>query len=69
MQIIDWLNGCPIAGSSTNNKCEVISKIQEVVLHSDSELLEEFLTEILAFSHDPTQEVKRAVIGFIEEVW
>ena len=38
-------------------------------MHNDSELLEEFLDNILAFSHDPVQDVRRSVVAFIEEVW
>lgn len=37
-------------------------------MHSGEELLDEFLENILAFSHDPVQDVRRAVVGFIEEI-
>lgn len=51
-----------------SDRCEVIKKIQELLVHSEAELLEEFLENILAFSHDPVQEVRRAVVGFLEEI-
>lgn len=67
-QIIDWLNECSAGLNKPTDRCEAIKKIQELVVHSDSELLEEFLENVLAFSHDPVQEVRRAVVGFIEEI-
>lgn len=64
-QIIDWLNEC---NERKNERCEAIKKIQELLMHSGEELLDEFLENILAFSHDPVQDVRRAVVGFIEEL-
>lgn len=37
-------------------------------MHSDAELLEEFMGDVLAFGHDPVQDVRRVVVGFIEEI-
>lgn len=56
---------------TASQKCELIKKIQELLLHSDAdcELLEEFFENVLAFSHDPVLEVRKAVVSFIEEVW
>lgn len=65
-QIINWLNESNGGGSA--ERCEAIKKIQELVVHSDVDLLAEFLENLLAFSHDPVQEVRRAVVGFIEEI-
>lgn len=42
--------------------------MQELIIHSDAELLLEFLDNILAFAHDSNQEVRKSVAGFIEEV-
>lgn len=49
-------------------RCEALKKIQELLIHSGEELLEEFLENILAFSYDPVQLVRCAVVGFIEEL-
>lgn len=68
MQIIDWLNECNSGVNKPAERCAAIKKIQELLVHSDEELLDEFLENILAFSHDPVQEVRRSVVGFIEEI-
>lgn len=68
LQIIDWLNECSEGGKTPAERCEAIKKIQELIVHSEEELLEEFLENILAFSHDPVQEVRRCVVGFVEEI-
>lgn len=68
-QVIEWLNDAPITGTQASVKCETIAKVQEVILNSDSELLEEFISDVLAYSHDTAQEVRKTVVCFIEEVW
>ena len=54
---------------STGKKCELLTKVQELLLHSGAELLDEFIDNVLTFGHDPVQDVRRIVVGFIEEVW
>lgn len=69
-QIIEWLNEAPIIGATTPQKIETLSKVQEKLLHSsETELLDEFLSDALAYSCDQAQDVRRAVVGFIEEIW
>lgn len=65
-KIVEALNESLTAGSA--QKCEIIAKVQELILHSDTDLLLEFLENILAFAHDTNQDVRKAVAGFIEEV-
>ncbi|XP_058454907.1 symplekin [Malaya genurostris] len=65
-KIVDALNDSLTANAV--GKCEIIAKVQELILHSESELLLEFLDNILAFAHDPNQDVRKAVAGFIEEI-
>lgn len=67
-QIIEWVNKCSDGTANSHQKCEAITQIQEVLLHSDSDLLDEFIDNILSFSHDASQEVRRSVVGFIEEI-
>lgn len=62
------MNECNEGGKKPAERCEAIKKIQELIMHSDEELLEEFLENILAFSHDPVQEVRRCIVGFVEEM-
>lgn len=64
-KIIEWLNETATGDSGT--KCSAITKIQEVVL-SNIELLEEFIDNLLFLAHDSNQEVRKAVVGFVEQV-
>lgn len=43
--------------------------MQEVLLHTDPDLLEEFIDDVLVYSQDTNQDVRRAIVGFIEETW
>ncbi|XP_021704446.1 symplekin [Aedes aegypti] len=66
MKIIEALNESLTA--NTTQKCEIIAKVQELIIHSDTDLMLEFLDNILAFAHDSNQEVRKSVAGFIEDV-
>lgn len=68
IQIIEWVNKCSDGSANAHQKCEAITQIQEVLLHSDTDLLDEFIDNILSFSHDVSQDVRRCVVGFIEEI-
>lgn len=52
-------------------KVELLTKIQEQVLKwaPAMKVLEEVIDDILAFGLDVSQDVKKTVVGFIEEVW
>uniref|UniRef100_A0A182PI55 Symplekin n=1 Tax=Anopheles epiroticus TaxID=199890 RepID=A0A182PI55_9DIPT len=65
-KIVEALNETQLA--SNNKKCEIIAKVQELLLHTDVELLNEFLENMLALAHDPAGEVRKAIAGFIDEV-
>lgn len=67
-QIVEWVNKSSDGSANAQQKCEAITQIQEVLLHSDSDLLDEFIDNVLSFSHDASQDVRRSVVGFIEEV-
>lgn len=67
-QVIDWLNECSDGTKKPNERCDTIKKVQELLFSTGEELLEEFSENILAFSHDPVQDVRRSVVGFIEEI-
>jgi hypothetical protein len=65
-KIVELMNEVPTA--ETNKKCEIIGIIKETILYSDTELLDEFIDDLLALSHDPAMEVRKAIMGFAEEV-
>ena len=60
-----------LTASSASMKIELITKIQEQVLKWAPALriLEEVIDDILGISLDQNQDVKKSIIGFIEEVW
>ena len=55
--------------AGAQKKCEIIATVQELILHTAVELLDEFLENVLSFSQDVNQDVRKNVAGFIEEVW
>uniref|UniRef100_A0A182IR14 Symplekin n=1 Tax=Anopheles atroparvus TaxID=41427 RepID=A0A182IR14_ANOAO len=65
-KIVEALN--EIQTAPPPKKCELIAKVQELLLHTDVELLNEFLENTLVLGHDPNQDVRKAIAGFIEEV-
>lgn len=46
-----------------------LRKIQEVILHKNPALLPEFFSNMLDFVTSKDNEVKKALVGFIEEAW
>lgn len=60
-----------LTASSASIKIELVTKIQEQVLKwaPAMRVLEEVIDDILAVSLDQNQDVKKSIIGFIEEVW
>jgi symplekin len=59
-----------LTASSPSTKIELVTKIQEQVLKwaPAMRVLEEVIDDILALGLDQNQDVKKAIIGFIEEV-
>lgn len=60
-----------VACGSPSTKVELITKIKEQVLNYEPgmRVLEEVIDDLLAFTMDVNQEVKRAIVGFIEDLW
>ncbi|CAH8868295.1 unnamed protein product [Trichobilharzia szidati] len=52
---------------STSVKVTNLLQVKELLIHRESSLLDSFFEEVVKFQHDPNSEVKKAVIGFIEE--
>ncbi|XP_037730047.1 symplekin [Drosophila subpulchrella] len=65
-KVVEWCNELVIAPAST--KCELLVKVQEIVLGSCTELAEEFLEPVLSLAHDPNMEVRRQVVAFVEQL-
>lgn len=64
---MEWFN--EIATADPQLKCELLVKIQETIMGSCVELLEEFLEHILSLAHDSNMEVRKQVVGFMEQIW
>lgn len=64
------VNELMIAGSAAN-KIELVTKIQEQVLKwaPAMRVLDEVIDDVLALALDQNQDVKKSIVGFIEEVW
>lgn len=65
-RVVEWFNELVAAEPST--KCEILAKIQEVILSTCPELIEEFLEHILSLAHDPNTDVRKQTIGFMEQI-
>lgn len=64
-QVVDWLNAASL--TSTSSKVELLSKVQETIINNDINLLDNFLDEMLAFQSDRNADVRKFIVGFIEE--
>ena len=50
-------------------KIEKLSKVQELVIHKQPDLVDSFNDEIVAFQTDRSADVRKCVVGFMEEAW
>ncbi|XP_018591928.2 symplekin [Scleropages formosus] len=64
-KVVDLLNQAALI--STEEKLTVLKQVQELIINKDPSLLDNFLDEIIAFQTDKSMEVRKFVIGFIEE--
>ncbi|XP_065355238.1 symplekin [Calliphora vicina] len=65
-RVVEWMN--EINTSEPQIKCELLVKIQETIMGSCVELLEEFLEHILSLAHDTNMDVRKQVVGFMEQI-
>ncbi|XP_049841327.1 symplekin-like [Schistocerca gregaria] len=65
-KIVDWLNEASVT-SETTTKTEILSKVQEIIVKKEPGLLNSFLDEVIAFQSDRNSDVRRLVVGIIEE--
>ncbi|RVE58480.1 hypothetical protein OJAV_G00209660 [Oryzias javanicus] len=64
-KVVELLNQASLI--STDEKLTTLKQVQELIINKDPSLLDNFLDEIIAFQTDKSIEVKKFVIGFIEE--
>nr|KAF6272720.1 symplekin [Myotis myotis] len=66
-RVVDLLNQAALVTSES--KITLLKQVQELIINKDPTLLDNFLDEIIAFQVDKSIEVRKFVIGFIEEAW
>nr|XP_025043185.1 symplekin [Pelodiscus sinensis] len=66
-RVVDLLNQAALI--SNDSKITILKQVQELIINKDPTLLDNFLDEIIAFQADKSIEVRKFVIGFIEEAW
>ncbi|CAL1582661.1 unnamed protein product [Knipowitschia caucasica] len=64
-KVVDLLNKAALI--PTDEKLTVLKQVQELIINKDPSLLDNFLDEMIAFQTDKSIEVRKFVIGFIEE--
>uniref|UniRef100_A0A8C4NUJ0 Symplekin/Pta1 N-terminal domain-containing protein n=1 Tax=Dicentrarchus labrax TaxID=13489 RepID=A0A8C4NUJ0_DICLA len=64
-KVVDLLNQAALI--PTDEKLAVLKQVQELIINKDPSLLDNFLDELIAFQTDKSIEVRKFVIGFIEE--
>lgn len=64
---MEWFNEMATADSAT--QCQLLVKIQETILGQCAELLDEFMDNILSMAHDMNMEVRKQIVGFMEQIW
>ena len=66
-RIVELLNEASTS-TDTSEKLESLRKVQELLVHKEPVLLDNFLDEMMGFSqNNHNQEVRKFVVGFIEE--
>ncbi|XP_010224376.1 PREDICTED: symplekin, partial [Tinamus guttatus] len=63
--VVELLNQAALI--SNDSKINVLKQVQELIINKDPTLLDNFLDEIIAFQADKSSEVRKFVVGFIEE--
>uniref|UniRef100_A0A8B9MVK6 Symplekin n=1 Tax=Accipiter nisus TaxID=211598 RepID=A0A8B9MVK6_9AVES len=64
-QVVDLLNQAALI--TNDSKINILKQVQELIINKDPTLLDNFLDEIIAFQADKSIEVRKFVVGFIEE--
>ncbi|XP_077989762.1 symplekin-like [Glandiceps talaboti] len=65
-KVVDLLNQAHLL-TKDSQKINNLKQVQELIVNRDSNLLDSFLDEMLQFQNDKSADVKKFVVGFIEE--
>ncbi|XP_078517033.1 symplekin [Lissotriton helveticus] len=65
-RVVELLNQAALA-TSNDGKINILKQVQELIVNKDPNLLDNFLDEMIAFQTDKSIDVRKFVIGFIEE--
>lgn len=65
-RIVELLNSAA-TDAGDQSRVDHLIKIQELIIHQEPGLLDNFVDEITAFQHDRSADVRKTVVGFIEE--
>lgn len=65
-RVVELLNSAALAVEA-NQKLKSLKIVQELLVHREPALLDNFLDEVMGFQKDLSQEVRKFVVGFIEE--
>lgn len=66
--MVENINNALIS-QDTADKLRYLAKIKELLLYKAPHLLGKYLPNVLDFMSDKQQDVKRNLVGFIEELW
>ncbi|KAK7069039.1 hypothetical protein SK128_025268 [Halocaridina rubra] len=65
-RVVELLNTATFL-TSEKEKISNLSKVQELIIHHEQQLLDSFFEEVVAFQTDRNSDVRKFVVGFIEE--
>ncbi|XP_060559831.1 symplekin-like isoform X2 [Ruditapes philippinarum] len=65
-KVVDLLNQASLM-SKDAQKVGNLKQVQELIIHKDSNLLDNFFDEMIAFQSDRSVDVRKYVVGFMEE--
>ncbi|XP_072031485.1 LOW QUALITY PROTEIN: symplekin-like [Amphiura filiformis] len=65
-KVVELINQTQLL-TKDNQKLANLKQVQELIVNKEPALLDNFLDEVLQFQHDKSADVRRFVIGFMEE--
>lgn len=65
-RVVDLLNDASLS-RDPGEKLRQLQIVQEILIHQEPNLLDNFLDEVMGFQKDRSQDVRKFVVGFIEE--
>ncbi|CAK8690097.1 unnamed protein product [Clavelina lepadiformis] len=68
MYVVKLLNQASVA-IKDDDRTSSLFKVQELIINKHPDLLDSFSDEVVAFQADYASDVRKFVIGFMEEAW